>query len=192
MQQDIELISESDEEEARSALLKRIKTSIQHRSFYHFTDKRNLGRICSEGGLYSTKRLALRGIKVPAPGGNEWSQDEDSFCGMDEYVHLSFTRGHPMAHLAKKAGRIEDLVWLRIKPEIIQVHGVLISMGVSNKKGNIPVSIADAMNELDLDSIYDRTDWCVDANKQRLHMADKCEVLIPTWIPLEYISNPHG
>jgi hypothetical protein len=72
------------------------------------------------------------------------------------YGHLSFTTNHPMAHLAQKDGRIRDLVWLHINPEIVQVKGALSTIGVSNKKGMAPISVAEALDGLDLEIIYDR------------------------------------
>jgi hypothetical protein len=47
-------------------------------SLYHFTDQRNLPIIRELGGLYPMAELQKRGVKVPAPGGNEWSQDADT------------------------------------------------------------------------------------------------------------------
>ena len=40
---------------------------------YHFTDRRNLPVIKEMGGLYPLAQLDQKKVKVPAPGGNEWS-----------------------------------------------------------------------------------------------------------------------
>ena len=56
----------------------------------------------------------------------------------------------------------------------------------------VPISVAEALDGLDLEIIYDRTDWRTCANQERLRAAEKFELLIPTSIPLEYILNLHG
>jgi hypothetical protein len=63
---------------------------------YHFTDRRNLDLIRQHGGLHPMADLGKRGVKVPAPGGNEWSRDADGLKGMERYVHLCFRSHHPM------------------------------------------------------------------------------------------------
>jgi hypothetical protein len=55
---------------------------------YHFTDRRNLPLIRKLGGLYPRAELEEKAIKVPAPGGNQWSRDADEMKGMHQYVHL--------------------------------------------------------------------------------------------------------
>jgi hypothetical protein len=96
---------------------------------YHFTDRRNLPLIRELGGLLPTSELAKRGIKVPAPGGNQWSRDADQMRGMDEYVHLCFRANHPMEYLARQDGRIEDTIFLQIHPKVLQFQGALFHIG---------------------------------------------------------------
>ncbi|MBA3243069.1 MAG: DUF4433 domain-containing protein [Acidobacteria bacterium] len=64
-----------------------------HSYFYHFTDTRNLASI-AKYGLLSLRQLSDRGIKVAAPGGNEWSHDADRHKGLDDHVHLCFMDEH--------------------------------------------------------------------------------------------------
>lgn len=175
-----------------SDFLQAIGKSRQHSCFYHFTDRRNLASIKAHAGILSMQALRRKKIIIPAPGGNEWSLDADRLCGMDAYVHLCFTRGHPMRYLAEKEGRITDTVWLRIHPSILQLPGVMITDEVSNKSGVVPKSVTEALSVLDLEVIYTRTDWKDPAVKQRLDGADKYEVIVPDIVPIRYIQNPDG
>ncbi|WP_186002521.1 DarT ssDNA thymidine ADP-ribosyltransferase family protein, partial [Mycobacterium sp. KBS0706] len=81
--------------ELQNFLTEVVAKSTQNRCFYHFTDTRNLPSI-SAHGLLSMQELRARGLTVSATGGNSWSLDADSQCGMDAYVHLCFFDSHPM------------------------------------------------------------------------------------------------
>ncbi len=72
-------------------LAQHVSTSPQQRHYLHFTDEANLASI-RKHGLLSMRQLKQRGIEIPAPGGNQWSQDADAASGMDAYVHLCFVR----------------------------------------------------------------------------------------------------
>src|SRR5262245_31781472 len=102
----------------------------------HFTDARNIPSIRKLGGLWSTAKLREKGVMF-YPGGNQHSLDADEMFGMDQYVHLCFTNGHPLAHIASGDGRIERLQWIYIdKPEsIFEIDGVRYSAEVANKSG---------------------------------------------------------
>ncbi len=46
---------------------------------------------------------------------------------------------------------------------------------------------------IDHEVLYTRTDWRDPAIQQRLSQAEKCEILVPGFIPLELIRNfPNG
>lgn len=62
---------------------------------YHFTDRRNVPLIRKHKGLYPMSQLVKNKVSVPAPGGNDWSQDADGRKGMNDYVHLCFRATHP-------------------------------------------------------------------------------------------------
>jgi hypothetical protein len=160
---------------------------------YHFTDRRNLELIRQLGGLYPLAELRRKGMRVPAPGGNEWSWDANGTKGLDEYVHLCFRPTHPMEFVARREGRIVDSIFLNVHPEVLQWDGVLFTADVSNKRGVQAYPIHEAAEMIDYEVLYTRTDW-KDANiRQRLLQAEKCEVLVPRLIPLEMIRNlPHG
>lgn len=163
-----------------------VATSL-HRYFYHFTDTRNIDLI-RKYGLLSLRQLKEKNIEIPAPGGNELSWDLDSKNGMDAYVHLCFTRNHPMEYAARTNGTIKDVKYLKIKPEVIKVPGALIADGVANKKGVVPRPAREMLDVLDLEIIYTRTDWCNPEVKARLKAAEKFELLIPKRVPLNLIG----
>ena len=161
----------------------------QHKCFYHFTDVRNLPSI-RQNGLLPMAELRRRGIVPPAPGGNQWSWDADARVGMDEYVHLCFFDQHPMEWRAKQEGRIGETRFLKIHPSVIQIEGVLISEHVSNKADAIIKSASNALDEIDLEVIYARTDWRSDAVKERMKVARVYEVLVPQAVEIALVMNP--
>ena len=97
-----------------------VHSSGQQKVFFHFTDRRNLDSI-RKHGLLSTRQLRERNISVPAFGGNQWSLDADRLAGMDEFVHLCFMQGHPMIKHAADAGRLGEVIYLRIRPDVIKL-----------------------------------------------------------------------
>lgn len=160
---------------------------------FHFTDRRNLPAIREQGGLFALAELKRRGISIPAPGGNDWSHEEDVRRGLDEYVHLCFRWTHPMEYVARSEGRISDSVYLNVHPEVLQWDGVLFTPDVSNKSGVKSFSIEEASDMIDYEVLYTRTDWRDPAIQQRLAQAERCEILVPRFIPLELIRNfPNG
>ncbi|MGI2035135.1 DarT ssDNA thymidine ADP-ribosyltransferase family protein [Rhizobium panacihumi] len=156
---------------------------------YHFTDRRNIPLIKEMGGLYPLSQLDQKQIKVPAPGGNQWSRDADAPKGMGNYVHLCFRNAHPMEYMARQDGRITDTIFLQIHPSVMQLEGVLFTNDVANKAGVESVAIADADALIDFEILYTRTEWRDPAIKARLTQAEKYEVLVPHIIPLPYIRN---
>jgi hypothetical protein len=167
-------------------LLGYVQRSPQHRVFYHFTDSRNIASI-RQRGLWSTRRLRESGVEIPAPGGNEWSQDADESCGMDAFVHLCFTKGHPMAHLAVQDGRIQNLQYIPVRPDVIKLPGVMLTDAVANKSGVIPGRPGEMLDQLDLAVIYTWTDWRNPAVNARLQAADRYEILVPDCVPRSYL-----
>ncbi len=162
-------------------------------SLFHFTDRRNLDMIRKLGGLYPIASLNEMGVTVPAPGGNEWSRDADGMKGMDKYVHLCFRPTHPMEYIARQEGRIVDSVFLSVHPDILTWDGVRFTPDVSNKSGVASCTIVEALDMIDFEVLYSRTDWRDPVVWQRLSQAEKCEILVPKKIPLDMIRNlPNG
>ena len=162
-------------------------------NFYHFTDRRNLALIRELGRLLSLAKLRKLEIEIPAPGGNDWSHKADELKRLDEYVHLCFKNNHPMEYAARHDGRIEDSIFLRIHPEVLEFEGVKFTPDVSNKSG-VPIHPIDEAHEMiDFEVLYTRTDWRDPVIQERLQRAEKCEILVPDEIPLELIRNlPDG
>ena len=158
-------------------------------NLYHFTDRRNLRLIRELGGLFSRARLMERGIKIPAPGGNDWSHDADKNKGLDRYVHLCLRNNQPMEHVARKEGRIKDSIFLWIHAAVLEFEGVLFTPDVSNKARVPRYPIEDAHKMIDLEVLCTRTDWNDPEVQKRLQQAEKCEILVPNEIPLELIRN---
>ena len=96
---------------------------------------------------------------------------------------------HPMEYKARQDGRIENIFHLRIDPDVIKLPGVMITNDVSNKSGILPQSASDMLDEIDLEVLYNRTDWNGPAIQERLTAAEKSEVLIPGHVPVAYIVN---
>lgn len=168
------------------------KPGLNHNCFYHFSDTRNLPGI-REHGLLSMRELKARGLAPVAPGGNQHSFEADEMSGMDAYVHLCMLNEHPMEYLARKDGRIEKSVFLKINPEVLWADGVLMTAEVSNKSGVEARPVAEVLPEVDLKVIYTRTDWKDAAVKERLKAAKKYEILVPNRVWTQMILNmPNG
>jgi ssDNA thymidine ADP-ribosyltransferase, DarT len=156
-------------------------------SLFHFTDCRNLPLIRELGGLYPLAQLREQNVQVPAIGGNQWSQEADGIRGMDQYVHLCFRGTHPMEFLARQDGRIVDSIFLEIHPDVLKFDGVKFTPDVSNKAGVDSYPIEEAAQMIDFEILYTRTNWSDPEIQKRLKQAEKCEILVPRYIPVKYI-----
>lgn len=158
---------------------------------YHFTDEHNIDSIRKYGILSYRRIQELQSKKEIGKiyyGGNEWSRNADVFSGMDNYVHLSFTKECPMAYYLEK-DKIK-LAWLEIDASILNdISGILYTNGVSNKSGIVPMSEKNALNCLDFDAIYKFLPFKEKGNKERKDAARKYEILIPNEVPAGYIRN---
>lgn len=156
--------------------------------FYHFTDHRNLPSIRTNNGLLSLAELRRRNITVPAPGGSKWSHEADTRVGLDEYVHLCLFNEHPMEFRAREDDRIKRSVFLEIYRAILLVEGIRFTPGVANKAGVPLLSLEQAVEVMDFQVIYERTNWRDPAIQARRQIARKYELLIPRNIPLKFID----
>ncbi len=69
----------------------------------------------------------------------------------------------------------------------------MYSAGVSNKSGVQLHTIDEAKRLIDFEVLFTYTDWRNPSVRDRLLNAEKCEVLVPNHIPLEFIRNiPNG
>src|SRR5271154_851108 len=164
------------------------------RNLFHFTDRRNLPSIRATGGLFSYALLQEMGVKIPAPGGNEWSHDADAYKAMDRYVHLCLRPTHPMEYVARVDGRIESSVFLNVQMDAHKIEGVKFTAGVSNKADVETHSIDEAMGIIDFDMLYGGwKNWHDPEIQARLQRVEKYEILVPEHVPLGMILNfPNG
>lgn len=154
---------------------------------WHFTDRTNVQSIISNGGLLSLTESRRRNLAIPKPGGNQWSHDADALNGVAQYVHLAFTDNHPMLFVAKQDQRITDPVWLKISTAVLAHPDVRYTMDVSNKAGVQILTAQEAIQQLDFEVLFTRTDWTNAEIKERLKVARKSEILIPNHIPIGMI-----
>lgn len=161
---------------------------------YHFTDSRNVRSIRELGGLWSTAKLREMGVDFH-PGGNQHSLDADKMFGMDEYVHLCFSMQHPLAYLASHDGRIEKLQWIYIDDAqgIFELEGARYCPGVANKSGVEHYPIEYARENFDVEAMS-YIDFRVGNNHERKQAMEKCEILVPDHVPLEFFKErlPRG
>lgn len=161
------------------------KRNITH--LWHFTDERNLDSI-REHGLLSLKELARRGLTPLAPGGNDWSHKADKLANVDDYVHLSFKKDHPMLHFAKNEERIVNHVWLAIDISAIDIN-TRYTNDVANKANVLTLENDAAKKLIDLDGLFTFLPFDVAGNKERKNSAAKSEVLIKTMIGTDKIKG---
>jgi hypothetical protein len=167
--------------------MKNILARYRIDAVWHFTDRSNLTMIQKHQGLLSIAESRRRGIKVPVPGGNDWSHDADEMKGVHEYVHLAFLDDHPMLFVAKKESRITDPIWLKIAPSILLEEGTRFTNDVSNKSGVEILTPEVARDMIDFEVLFTRTDWKDPEVKARRMAAIKSEILIPTIVPINQI-----
>ncbi len=72
---------------------------------------------------------------------------------------------------------------------MLQIPGTRIALGVANSNNVEILPVADAIDRLDVEVLYKRTDWNDPAVNLRLRTAEKFEVLIPDAVPRALISG---
>ena len=70
----------------------------------------------------------------------------------------------------------------------------MITLGVANELGAKKLPISTAVDMLDIQVLYSRTDWSSPQIKPRLQKVRKYEILVPTGIPASLIYGiaKHG
>lgn len=167
-------------------LANHVRSSTQHRRFYHFTDRKNLASIRNHGLLSARELRRLNLIEQVTTGGDANSLAADIAKGTDGYVCLCFTTGHPMQYICRTQRGL-DPVYLHLSPEVIKMPGVMITNAPSNQNGVVPQNAAPALDQLDLEVLYNRTNWSDPNIQSRLQVAEKYEILIPNSVPLAAI-----
>lgn len=168
-------------------LIAHITASSQHKHLYHFTDESNFPSI-DQLGLLSKEQLRAQGLWPPmAAGGNELSWQLDLHRGIDPYVSLCMTQNHSMKFVAQQAGRLPNPRYIVIKPEVLLIPGVKVALGVANANDAEILPLDEAVDRLDLEVLYSRTNWADPAINARLRAAEKFEVLVPNAVPRDLI-----
>ena len=108
---------------------------------------------------------------------------------LDAYVSLCMTMNHPLKYLAQKAGRLPDPRYLAISQDVLKQDGVCIALGVANAINVEMMPLADALahKKVDVEVLYQRTNWRDAAVQQRLQTVKKWEVLVSDHVPKDLI-----
>ena len=149
---------------------------------YHFTDAANLSSI-HKYGLVPYATLLSRNLGPQRPGGSESSHVQDSRSGRDGFVHLCFVPDHPMAHVAQREGRIENLVWVEVSSQVLCWQGVQGCRTLANTVGARVLPIEDALETIDLGSLF-----ASDGPAR----ARKAQILVPGSVPPRRLRIPNG
>ncbi len=165
-----------------------IEKSQQHRYLYHFSDEANFNSI-DKKGLVSKATMRDEEWWPDAPGGNALSWSLDTYRGIDPYVSLCFTTNHSMKFIAERDGRLKNARYLAISPKVLEIPDTKIAFGVANANNVEILPIEKALEKLDVEVIYTRTNWSDPAIQQRLAAAEKFEILIPNAVPRSLIEG---
>lgn len=152
-------------------------------TFYHFTDRINIESIKTNGGLYSWYHCDRNNIYIIKSGGDSLSRDLDTRYRLQDYVRLSFCNDHPMQYRLSQSGY--DLVLLRVAVDVAYFEHTSfsdINATDSNHSHGSTISDLRRINFAATKRSYVRRD----DPEFKHHQA---EILVKTWIPLEYITN---
>jgi hypothetical protein len=92
-----------------------------------------------------------------------------------------------MEYLAHKDNRLPNPRYLLISPDVLRVPGVHIALGVANANDTVILPLDEALDHLDIEVIYTRTNWSDQNMQSRLKAAEKMEVLVPNGIECSLI-----
>lgn len=178
------LYSISHTQKANAAAIKSHLTSNGVRYFYHFTDRRNLDSIKKQGGLYSWRYCEDHGITIPYPGGDGTSRSLDSYHGLSDYVRLSFCTDHPMKWVLEQKGY--NMVLLRVKIDVACLEGTLFSDINATDSNHRHGGTLDDLNRVNIPATQEN----YVSKTSPIFKQHQAEVMVKTFIPLEYIEMP--
>jgi hypothetical protein len=156
------------------------------KSLYHFTDQANISSIKIHGGLFSWHFCFFNKIEIPIPGGDDLSRKLDKNKGCANYVRVSFTKNHPMMHIAKKQGRIFSPVILEVDPQIIFWKNSKYANKNATRNDVRIGSTLDDFKEIRFDIVKQDTHFGLSDNDKPYYQA---EILILEKIPIQFIKN---
>jgi chemotaxis protein histidine kinase CheA len=155
-------------------------------TLYHFTDRANISSIKENGGLYSWSYCNGNGIDIPYPGGDSLSRDLDTRYNLQDYVRASFTRNHPMMYVARNEGRIQNSVILTISLEVAYLGQTRFANMNATRNGHKQGPIIDYLKAIHFETVKSPSHFDLEDSEKPYFQA---EVLVKTWIPIEYITN---
>jgi superfamily I DNA and/or RNA helicase len=155
------------------------------RQLYHFTDAENISSIIKHGGLYSREGCDRLGIKVPKPGGNGISSQQDVKLGLQDYVRTSMVANHPMMYAAMK-DRLNDPVILLINPDICLLEPTLFcNTNAARSSAQLGKGV-EHLKTFRMDVLNQFTQFDVSLELRHYYQA---EILVKEFIPIEFIYN---
>ncbi len=108
---------------------------------------------------------------------------------MDQYVHLCLFDQNPMEYRARQDGRIKGSRFLEIDRAILSVEGIRFTPAMANQTGVAPLTLEEAVAQMDFAAVYERLDVSLDEQRQRILAARKYEILVPNHVPIHYIKG---
>lgn len=189
------------DEEKRNQEIKRLTTLVQRkkpdkeeileylklkriRCFYHFTDRQNLNSIKRMGGLYSWHYCVNNNIKIPNPGGDNFSRRLDVRNGLQDYVRLSFCNDHPMAYRLLQDGA--DLVLLKISIDVATFKDTIFT---DRNAASSSFASGKGIEALQNVNIYATQRDYVSRSEGDTFFEHQAECMVKTFVPLKYIVN---
>lgn len=152
--------------------------------FYHFTDRANLQSIRENNGLYSRYRMLKNGIKPLRYGSNDTSDKIEFRKNLHYYVHLTPTNTHPMLHVAKQRGSIQDPVLLEIDPRIIFLnYSYFTNINATDTNAIVGKKLYN-LKSINFDLIKSGR-WSGENEKKQY----QAEILIKGVLPSKFIKN---
>jgi len=152
-------------------------------TFYHFTDYQNVKSIKENDGLYSWHYADSNGIIINFPGGDTLSRDLDKRYGLQDFVRVSFCNNHPMQYRLEQRGR--KLVLLEVDVEVAYYENTIFC--------NINATDSNHLKGTELKDLerirFSATKRTFVSREDQDFKYHQAEVMVKTWIPLEYISN---
>jgi hypothetical protein len=98
-----------------------------------------------------------------------------------------------MEFVARSEGRIASTAWIGVNRAVLDLPGVMYCPVVSNSNDAKLIPIAEAATLIDYQALYHFLDWRTPEGQQRRRSAELCEILVPDYIPIDYLEIPsHG